>query len=99
MPVIPLINLYNALSRKPFSNFRCDLVVCHIVHGFNLNDALLKPIFLQMFRKFMLGITGSKDLDQLCVTNMSDDLVKIFTKLRVKFFVSNSLCCLQTILS
>lgn len=82
-----------------FPNFGGDLVIRHIVHGFNVYDALLKPTLLQTFYKFILGIAGAKDLDQLCITNMSEDVIKVSITLRVKSLAANILRCLQSILS
>jgi len=82
------------LSQKIFSDFGRNLVIRHLIHGFNLDNALLKPLSFQPFHKFAFGFTRAKSLYRSCLTNVSDDVIKVFSQILFKSFVSNSLCFL-----
>jgi len=70
------------------SNLRCDLAIGHLVHGFDGKDVCFKSFVLKTFFQLTFGLAGAKDLDRVCVTNNSGDLIVIAVEMVRKFSVS-----------
>ena len=61
------------LGRETRSNFCRNLAIRHLIYGFNIHNPSHKPFVLKTFLKLTLGLTWTKDLDRVGVTNHRDD--------------------------
>jgi len=64
-----LILLPTAIFLKLLSNFVRNMIISHLVHCFNTDDASTKFVSLKTFLQLTLGLTGAKYQNRFCITN------------------------------
>jgi len=58
-----------------FANFGSDLAIGHLVHGLNGKDPSFQSFTLKMFFQLSFCLSGTKNLDRVCIMNNSENLV------------------------
>ncbi len=79
--------IYPNLVWKMLPNFRCDLAIGHLVHGFNRKDMTLESFMLKTLFQLAFCLTRAKYLDGFCITNSRNDLVVVCVEYVPKFSV------------
>jgi len=65
-----------AMIAKVLSDFRCNLMIRHLVNGFHTHDASTGVVFLEPLFQFPLGLTRTKDQNGFGITRRSQTFRK-----------------------
>ena len=80
------ILLPTAVFLKVPSNFCRNLIISHLVHCFNADDASTKFISLETFLQLTLGLTGAKSQNRYYITNTPDYHLVVNVEIPVNVF-------------
>ena len=62
---------------KVLSDFRRNLAIRHLVHGFNTHDASAQVVFFKTFFQLALCLTRTEYQNRLRVTNTRNDRIEV----------------------
>jgi hypothetical protein len=77
------------------SNFYRNLIIRHLVHCFNTDDASTKFVSLETFLQLTLGLPGAKYQNRFCITNTPDYRIVENVEMPRKCFLAAIICRYQ----
>lgn len=73
-----------SLFAEPPSSFRRDLMVGHLVNGFDTDDPIAESRIPQSFFDFVLRLAGAQNQDGPCIPNCRYHLVVVAVEMTVE---------------
>jgi len=86
------ILLPTAIFLKVLSNFCRNLIISHLVHCFNTDDASTKFVSLETFLQLTLGLTGAKYQNRFYITNTPNYRIVVNVEMPRKCFLAAITC-------